>query len=469
MQNKKGVKGFTLVELIVVITILAILWTIAFINLQWYSWSARDSKRESDVSNILKKVSVEQIKWVTWWELIDNQSTNSVVINEIATNAIQWTPKFLQLKEDWNSFKDPATKADYVLSYAKWWTSTWAYNFLQIATINEERNEAVVKWNYYMFNTVTDSPSIIKNASDLFVVDWWSQLPYDIANSWNTILTFSSSKIWDSFWSHTCILWTSWKVKCVWRNWYGQLWNWTTTNSLTPVDVTWITNATFIDWWDTTNCVLLSDKTVKCWWRGTWGQLWNWTTVSSSTPVAVSWLTNVSVLDVWRDYSCAVITDWTVKCWGATNIWRIWDWFDISRSSPVDVLYVSNAISVSVWDNNACALISDWTVKCWWAGWSGQLWNWTLTNSYTAVNVSWLTNANAIHLISDEAACAIIYGWTVKCWWANWSWQLWNWTTANSSLPLDVTWLTNVAQINWWYWFFWVILNDWTIKTWWEN
>jgi len=241
MKNmKKQTQAFTLVELIVVITILAILGTIAFINLQWYSWSARDSKRESDISNILKKVSVEQIKWVTWWELIENQSTKPVIINEIATNAIQWTPKFSQLKEDWNSFKDP-TKSDYILSYAKWWTSTWAYNFLQIATINEERNEAVVKWNYYMYNTVTDSPSIIKNASDLFVVDWWSQLPYEASNNLVTpipasnILTLSRN-----MWGYNCALYSTLNIKCWWDNSAGQLWDWTTNSSLSPFIVQWL-------------------------------------------------------------------------------------------------------------------------------------------------------------------------------------------------------------------------------------
>ncbi len=61
IQNKQA---FTLVELIVVITILAILWTIAFISLQWYSAQARDSKRLSDISNIKK--SVELFSLNTW-------------------------------------------------------------------------------------------------------------------------------------------------------------------------------------------------------------------------------------------------------------------------------------------------------------------------------------------------------------------------------------------------------------------
>ncbi|MDD3145171.1 MAG: two-component regulator propeller domain-containing protein [Candidatus Gracilibacteria bacterium] len=220
MKNKK--QAFTLVELIVVITILAILGTIAFINLQGYSGSARDSKRESDISNILKKVSVEQIKGVTGGELIDNQLSKSVVINGITTNAIQGTPKFLQLKEDGNSFKDPTTKADYVLSYAKGGTSTGAYNFLQIATINEERNEAVVKGNYYMYNSSTDSPSIVKNASNLFVVDGGSQLPYEISGN-NIVVSNPFSSGWTNFTTSNSSLPFS-KVRGITSDGVGNLW-----------------------------------------------------------------------------------------------------------------------------------------------------------------------------------------------------------------------------------------------------
>ena len=58
MWYKNYTNGFTLVELIVVITILAILSTIAFISLQGYASSARDSKRLNDIKIIEKWLSI---------------------------------------------------------------------------------------------------------------------------------------------------------------------------------------------------------------------------------------------------------------------------------------------------------------------------------------------------------------------------------------------------------------------------
>ena len=51
-------KAFTLVELIVVITILAILWTIAFLAFEWYSKDSRDTARITDINNIEKNLEI---------------------------------------------------------------------------------------------------------------------------------------------------------------------------------------------------------------------------------------------------------------------------------------------------------------------------------------------------------------------------------------------------------------------------
>ncbi|OIP52967.1 hypothetical protein AUK10_03100 [Candidatus Gracilibacteria bacterium CG2_30_37_12] len=59
---KRNTYGFTLVELIVVITILVILGTIAFMSLSGFSGSARDSSRVSDLANLSKSLEVANIK-----------------------------------------------------------------------------------------------------------------------------------------------------------------------------------------------------------------------------------------------------------------------------------------------------------------------------------------------------------------------------------------------------------------------
>lgn len=58
IPSRKRLLGFTLVELVVVITILAILGAIGFLSIQGYSKSARDSTRISDLANLARSFEV---------------------------------------------------------------------------------------------------------------------------------------------------------------------------------------------------------------------------------------------------------------------------------------------------------------------------------------------------------------------------------------------------------------------------
>jgi len=60
MYNKKP--AFTLVELIVVITILVILWTIGYLSLLGYQVSSRDAVRQSDLNNIARVVELYDLQ-----------------------------------------------------------------------------------------------------------------------------------------------------------------------------------------------------------------------------------------------------------------------------------------------------------------------------------------------------------------------------------------------------------------------
>jgi len=106
MLNIQNKNGFTLVELIVTITILAILGTIAFLSFQWYSKSARDSVRINDINNIKMALELFVLKTgkypepsssqdVTFsWGTVRNQGTvwDSVITNLSKINKLPVDP-----------------------------------------------------------------------------------------------------------------------------------------------------------------------------------------------------------------------------------------------------------------------------------------------------------------------------------------------------------------------------------------
>lgn len=153
---KRTTKAFTLVELIVVITILAILGTIAFISLQGYSADARNSKRTSDVNNIISAMSIKMAEggWLssfvtatdgTNWGL-NLSSTGSYGWTWAAfwTNYFGWVPNYTALGVKAAEFQDPNGQ-DYKIG-----ATTTADGRYELAASLEEAGarKALVKGNY---------------------------------------------------------------------------------------------------------------------------------------------------------------------------------------------------------------------------------------------------------------------------------------------------------------------------------
>ena len=144
-------KAFTLVELIVVITILAVLWTIAFVSFQDYVLNSRDSKRTTDIKNIEKALELSKLQtgvypmpgnasaitfsWATAWEQWEfNNDVTRVVRN---------------FKE---APKDPLVDTFYWYSVTK---NRWEYQLWAVleesdygTSVNGKLAAAYVKWNY---------------------------------------------------------------------------------------------------------------------------------------------------------------------------------------------------------------------------------------------------------------------------------------------------------------------------------
>ncbi len=148
MRNTKN--AFTLVELIVVITILAILGTIAFISLQGYSADARNSKRTSDLGNLQSSISLKQVEWVPLLSfIVGTGSTLSggldVAWKEGVTNDTEYragTPNYTALNVIEKDFKDPKWDNEYRIGATTY--KGWVF---QIAATMEQDGTATALVN----------------------------------------------------------------------------------------------------------------------------------------------------------------------------------------------------------------------------------------------------------------------------------------------------------------------------------
>jgi prepilin-type N-terminal cleavage/methylation domain-containing protein len=189
MIKSNNKSAFTLVELIVVITILAILWTIAFISLQWYSRDSRDSVRISDIASIK-----------TWLELFQLDSGKYPLPTEkyeiTYSWALAWTQWYFWAETTVNVDKldkvpkDPLTDKMYVYS-----TTNTRQEF-QIAQVMEWDEVSIITNDKLLITNASEKTARLKiggtyNGRILKVSTWGTDyvlaVPSIIANSWTTL------------------------------------------------------------------------------------------------------------------------------------------------------------------------------------------------------------------------------------------------------------------------------------------
>lgn len=224
-QKNNYLKWFTIVELIVVILVLAILWTIAFVSLQWYSKDARDSTRLTDLKTISKTLELYKIRDGVY-PLPENWTEITFSWAEVWTQGIFWE----QTRKDLSRYaiistapKDPLTlnhftysvlntRTEYELwAILEWWivkfipiSTTYAWEDLATAYIKWDYNWLVAKVSTWTTNYVLAVPSIIN--SDLsvksyetivlnksLVYNWYKNLPSSY--SWTTYNTLWESNL----------------------------------------------------------------------------------------------------------------------------------------------------------------------------------------------------------------------------------------------------------------------------------
>lgn len=242
---------------------------------------------------------------------------------------------------------------------------------------------------------------------------------------------------------HTCALTNAGQVVCWGYNLYGQLGNSTTTDSHTPVLVSGLTEVTAIGVGEYHSCAVTSGV-AKCWGYNPFGQLGNNSRTTSSVPVDVSGLVGVVEIAAGYAHSCAVTSIGGVKCWGDNQFGQLGNGESNLVSAPVDVSGLGgDIIALGTRDNHSCALTSGGGVKCWGDNQFGQLGNNSTTYSLAPVDVTGLGSGVLAIAIGANHTCAVTSGGGVKCWGSNSNGQLGNNSTADSSVPVNVSGLTS--------------------------
>jgi prepilin-type N-terminal cleavage/methylation domain-containing protein len=383
-MNKQQ-KAFTLVELIVVITILAILWTIAFISMEWYSKSSRDSVRISDVSNMKTSLELFHLnagkyplpdnneiveyetqtlwyQWKFWSTVVSNLSRN---LNEIPTDPLTDKQYIFSVANNRNEFE--------ILSLLEWdlalntITQTNAANLTVTPRIDWTYNGVFIKTAWYIVPT----PSIV-TAED---ITWWITLN-------NTNIQSQVTNLWDNIpdiWNVNSNTW--------WLDIVLSVYTWSIASDSSDTDKASVMEAIQ---WAYTWSILANDDIYKYILSVSWE-----TELAAllDTVVLKGVITVGGTLALTIKTVSDCTTGWELLYWteDGTDSWLTctddiivcswaWTWYTLASCNAwADTLYASQTFA---WSSTA----RDAGINTW-AGWMYQWWN-NADNSYTTTQWS---------------------------------------------------------------------------------
>ncbi len=251
-----------------------------------------------------------------------------------------------------------------------------------------------------------------------------------------------------------CAVMTDGALKCWGRNMQGNLGDGTTTDSLTPVQVSGLSSGVAsVSVGDQHVCALTTAGGVLCWGRGPAGQVGDNSNSPNDrlTPVPVIGLSGSAVaVSAGQEFSCALLATGAVECWGRGDKGQMGNGSNqYSNLVPTQVTGLSSGVvAISAGSIHACALMSTGAVKCWGNNSSGELGDGTTTDSNVPVDVIGLESPVKAVATGDGSTCVLVVVNDVRCFGANYYGEHGNGTTDSSSTPVKVLGLPPVGSPN---------------------
>jgi prepilin-type N-terminal cleavage/methylation domain-containing protein len=445
-MNKQK-QAFTLVELIVVITILAILWTIAFISLQWYSKDARDWVRISDVSNMKTALELFHLdagkyplpdsgetvvySWaIVWtqWEFWDTVVSNlSRSLNKAPTDPLSDKKYVYSVSWNRNNFE--------ILNLIEWEWDIALWNISQtnaVTTTRIAKVEWIYNWLYVKTgNYIVVTPSLITAleyttwddiSSEILssmVVEWYDNVP----DAWN-----ATTQTWAISWIVLSATWiinkdsTDAEKISVMK---------TIQNAYTWSDLaTWNLYDFILSKTSDADILALSESIV----------IGNSNTTTSSTPtpvVATNKFTNSVLLtvDQWDQLNTWYWDSnkvWTL-CYRASQDWTAWSTFHTNCDG--------------LWPT--ISIYKFWTYIVWWYAWV----SWASTGPFISNADSWLFNLNTSSKTIVTSSANALYASSADYLPSFWGWfdlTCYTWLVSCSAVnhsynPNPIAWYTTAS------------------------